>query len=150
MEAEHLSFDDIAQCDLCRSDDLKLTARVAQGFKYVSIKCNGCRADLTFGRTKADASVFFLRRNEAGTRESAPIVSRDLRGLVKLNPIATWTDTDVDLYIAEHDIIVNPLTNQGYPSIGCMPCTTPVAPGEGARAGRWRDSSKTECGLHMS
>lgn len=66
MESEHLSFDDIAQCDLCRSDDLKLTARVAQGFKYVSIKCNGCRADLTFGRTKADASVFFLRRDENG------------------------------------------------------------------------------------
>ncbi len=95
-----------------------------------------------------DAWMSGLRRTEAATRESAPIVSRDLRGLVKLNPIATWTDTDVDAYIAEHNIIVNPLTNQGYPSIGCMPCTTPIAPGEDPRAGRWRDSSKTECGLH--
>jgi phosphoadenosine phosphosulfate reductase len=97
-----------------------------------------------------DAWMSGLRRGEARTRESAPIVSRDLRGLVKLNPIANWTDQDVEAYIAEHDIIVNPLTLQGYPSIGCMPCTTPVAPGEDPRAGRWRDSDKTECGLHLS
>ncbi|CAN5619720.1 phosphoadenylyl-sulfate reductase [soil metagenome] len=97
-----------------------------------------------------DAWMSGLRRKEAATRESAPIVSRDLRGLVKLNPIANWTDQDVDDYIAQHDIIVNPLTLQGYPSIGCMPCTTPVAPGEDPRAGRWRDSDKTECGLHLS
>ncbi|QXC62690.1 phosphoadenylyl-sulfate reductase [Aquihabitans sp. G128] len=97
-----------------------------------------------------DAWMSGLRRKEAATRESAPIVSRDLRGLVKLNPIANWTDQDVDDYIAQHDIIVNPLTLQGYPSIGCMPCTTPVAPGEDPRAGRWRNSDKTECGLHLS
>lgn len=97
-----------------------------------------------------DAWMSGLRRKEADTREGAPIVSRDLRGLVKVNPIATWTDLDVDDYIAQNDIIVNPLTLQGYPSIGCMPCTTPVAPGEDPRAGRWRNSSKTECGLHLS
>ena len=91
-----------------------------------------------------------LRRGEASTRAAAPIVSRDLRGLVKVNPLATWTDEDVDDYIADHDIIVNPLTNQGYPSIGCMPCTTPVAPGEDPRAGRWRGKDKTECGLHIA
>lgn len=97
-----------------------------------------------------DAWMSGLRRNEASTRESAPIVSRDLRGLVKLNPIATWTDADVEAYIEQHDVIVNPLTKQGYPSIGCMPCTTPVADGEDARAGRWRNTAKTECGLHLS
>ena len=91
-----------------------------------------------------------LRRNEAASRESAPIIARDLRGLVKINPIATWSDLDVQSYIDQHDIIVNPLTKQGYPSIGCMPCTTPVADGEDPRAGRWRDSTKTECGLHLS
>jgi phosphoadenosine phosphosulfate reductase len=96
-----------------------------------------------------DAWMSGLRRTEATARESAPIISRDLRGLVKLNPIATWTDGDVADYIARHDIIVNPLTAQGYPSIGCMPCTTPVDPGEDPRAGRWRHSDKTECGLHM-
>ncbi|MCU1498378.1 MAG: thioredoxin-dependent phosophoadenylyl-sulfate reductase [Acidimicrobiales bacterium] len=97
-----------------------------------------------------DAWMSGLRRAEGTTRAAAPIVSRDLRGLVKLNPIATWTDQDVDAYIAEHDLIVNPLTKQGYLSIGCMPCTTPVAPGEDPRAGRWRNSAKTECGLHLT
>jgi phosphoadenosine phosphosulfate reductase len=91
-----------------------------------------------------------LRRTEADTRASAPIVSRDLRGLVKINPLALWTDDDVDDYIAANDIIVNPLTRQGYPSIGCMPCTSPVADGEDARAGRWRGRTKTECGLHTA
>ena len=91
-----------------------------------------------------------LRRNEAASRESAPIIARDLRGLVKINPIATWSDLDVQSYIDQHDIIVNPLTKQGYPSIGCMPCTTPVADGEDPRAGRWRGSDKTECGLHLA
>ncbi|MGI8756492.1 MAG: phosphoadenylyl-sulfate reductase [Acidimicrobiales bacterium] len=90
-----------------------------------------------------------LRRGEASSRASATILSRDLRGLVKVNPIATWTDGDVADYIARHDIIVNPLTLQGYPSIGCMPCTSPVADGEDPRAGRWRDRDKAECGLHM-
>ncbi len=97
-----------------------------------------------------DAWMSGLRRGEAASRAEAPIVSRDLRGLVKISPIATWTAQDVDDYIAANDIIVNPLTLQGYPSIGCMPCTTPVAPGEDPRSGRWRNSDKTECGLHLS
>jgi len=91
-----------------------------------------------------------LRRNEAASRESAPIIARDLRGLVKVNPIATWSDLDVQSYIDQHGIIVNPLTKQGYPSIGCMPCTTPVGDGEDPRSGRWRGSDKTECGLHLA
>jgi phosphoadenosine phosphosulfate reductase len=97
-----------------------------------------------------DAWMSGLRRGEASTRAAAPIVSRDLRGLVKLNPIATWTDEDVAEYIERHDIIVNPLTLQGYPSIGCMPCTSKVEDGEDPRAGRWRGKDKTECGLHLS
>lgn len=90
-----------------------------------------------------------LRRGEAATRAAAPIIGRDLRGLVKLNPIATWSDADVAGYIADHDVPVNPLLERGYVSIGCMPCTTPVAPGEDPRAGRWRGRDKTECGLHL-
>jgi len=90
-----------------------------------------------------------LRRAEATVRETAPIVVRDLRGLVKVNPIATWSDAQVQDYIATHDVAVNPLTQQGYLSIGCMPCTSPVADGEHPRAGRWRDQDKTECGLHI-
>jgi phosphoadenosine phosphosulfate reductase len=89
-----------------------------------------------------------LRRAEAATRAGAPVVSRDQRGLVKINPIATWTDADVDGYIADHDVPVNPLLARGYPSIGCWPCTRPVAGGEDPRAGRWSGRDKTECGLH--
>ena len=82
-----------------------------------------------------------LRRSESPTRASAPIVARDLRGLVKVNPLATWSELDVVGYIKDHDVPVNPLRDQGYLSIGCWPCTTPVGDGEDARA-------KTECGLH--
>ncbi|MDQ6696744.1 MAG: phosphoadenylyl-sulfate reductase [Actinomycetota bacterium] len=89
-----------------------------------------------------------LRRTEAASRDAAPIVVRDLRGLVKVNPIATWTDQDVAGYIADNNVPINPLTTQGYPSIGCMPCTTPVNNGEDVRSGRWRGQDKTECGLH--
>jgi phosphoadenosine phosphosulfate reductase len=90
-----------------------------------------------------------LRRAEAPTRANAPIVVRDLRGLVKVNPLATWSDLDVEGYIRDHDIITNPLLEQGYLSIGCWPCTKPVAPGEDPRSGRWNGSDKTECGLHL-
>ena len=90
-----------------------------------------------------------LRRAESPTRANAPIVVRDLRGLVKVNPLATWSDLDVEGYIRDHDIIRNPLLDQGYLSIGCWPCTKPVAPGEDPRSGRWNGSDKTECGLHL-
>jgi phosphoadenosine phosphosulfate reductase len=86
-----------------------------------------------------------LRRGEAPTRAGAPIVARDLRGLVKVNPLATWTDDDVAGYIADHDVPVNPLVHKGYLSIGCMPCTQPVSDGDHQRSGR----NKMECGLHL-
>ncbi|HEX7167829.1 MAG TPA: phosphoadenylyl-sulfate reductase [Acidimicrobiales bacterium] len=89
-----------------------------------------------------------LRRTEATTRADAPIVGRDRRGLVKVNPLATWTDADVASYVATNDIPYNPLLDLGYPSIGCMPTTKPVEPGADPRSGRWAGSDKTECGLH--
>lgn len=89
-----------------------------------------------------------LRRVEAATRAKAPVVGRDLRGLVKLNPLATWTDADVADYIDLHHVPVNPLRNNGYPSIGCAPCTRPVTDGEHPRSGRWADQDRLECGLH--
>jgi phosphoadenosine phosphosulfate reductase len=95
-----------------------------------------------------DAWMSGLRRAEASTRAGAPIIGRDIRGLVKVNPLATWTDLDVRGYVADHDIPVNPLLDQGYLSIGCMPCTRPVAPGDDPRSGRWSGSDRTECGLH--
>ena len=89
-----------------------------------------------------------LRREEAATRGQAPIVARDLRGLVKINPLATWTQLDVNGYIADHDVIVNPLQAKGFLSIGCQPCThLPTDPTD-PRSGRWVGNNKTECGLH--
>ena len=89
-----------------------------------------------------------LRRVEAPTRSGAPIVGLDKRGLVKVNPLATWSDLDVSGYVATNDLLYNPLLDQGYPSIGCMPTTKPVEPGADPRSGRWAGSDKTECGLH--
>jgi phosphoadenosine phosphosulfate reductase len=90
-----------------------------------------------------------LRRAEADSRVKAPIVARDLRGLIKVNPLAMWTDDDVAGYIADHDIIVNPLLLDGYTSIGCMPCTVRPTDPDDPRSGRWAGRDKTECGLHL-
>jgi phosphoadenosine phosphosulfate reductase len=72
-----------------------------------------------------------------------------LRNLIKVNPVATWTDDDVEYYVADHDLPSHPLLSKGYLSIGCAPTTRPVAPGENPRAGRWAGTGKTECGLHV-
>lgn len=96
-----------------------------------------------------DAWMSGLRRAESASRSDAPIVARDLRGLVKINPLATWTDDEVAAYVARHDVIVNPLVPRGYPSVGCWPCTLPVEPGADPRSGRWQGRARTECGLHV-
>ena len=90
-----------------------------------------------------------LRRDEALTRQGVRVVEWDAkRRMVKLNPIAAWTQDDVDTYIAEHGVLVNPLLSDGYGSIGCAPCTRRIVEGEDARAGRWAGTNKIECGLH--
>ena len=97
------------------------------------------------------AWVTGLRRVEAPTRANAPVISFDEAfGLVKINPLAAWTDDDVAAYIVAHDVLVNPLVHEGYPSIGCAPCTAKPVPGADPRSGRWQGSAKTECGLHSS
>ncbi|HET9653758.1 MAG TPA: phosphoadenylyl-sulfate reductase [Kineosporiaceae bacterium] len=92
-----------------------------------------------------------LRRDDGPGRAGTPTVRWDAgRGLLKLAPIAAWTDDDVEAYLAEHpDVILNPLLQEGYRSIGCAPCTRAVAEGEDARAGRWSGLAKTECGIHL-
>ena len=96
-----------------------------------------------------DAWVTGVRRVDAPTRANTPIVTWDERnGLVKVNPIAPWSDEQFNAYIAEHGILENPLVQAGYPSIGCAPCTAKPLPGADARSGRWAGQSKTECGLH--
>ena len=98
-----------------------------------------------------DAWVTGVRRVEAPTRANTPLVTYDEKfGLVKINPLAAWTDEDMDAYIAEHHVLVNPLVAEGYPSIGCAPCTLKPAPGADKRSGRWAGTGKIECGLHNS
>jgi phosphoadenosine phosphosulfate reductase len=90
-----------------------------------------------------------LRRAEAPTRAKTPIVHLDVgRGIVKVNPLAPWSDDDIAAYKRDHDLLEHPLAAQGYPSIGCWPCTRPVKPGEDPRSGRWAGRGKMECGLH--
>lgn len=89
------------------------------------------------------------RRDQAVTRANMPIFELDTQGRLKVNPLATWTRKQSWAYVAEHKVIYNPLHDQGYPSIGDEPITTKVGEGEDERAGRWRGTGKTECGIHI-
>ncbi|MEE8110928.1 MAG: phosphoadenylyl-sulfate reductase, partial [bacterium] len=95
------------------------------------------------------AWISAIRRDQSPTRANVGIVEWDTKfNLVKVNPLANWTDDDVRTYVREHDVPYNPLHDRGYMSIGCWPCTRPVDEGEDSRAGRWANFSKTECGIH--
>ena len=97
------------------------------------------------------AWVTGIRRVEAPTRANAPLISFDEAfGLVKINPIAAWSDEQMQEYIEANGILVNPLVDEGYPSIGCAPCTQKPVEGADPRSGRWAGLAKTECGLHAS
>jgi phosphoadenosine phosphosulfate reductase len=96
-----------------------------------------------------DAWITGVRREETNARTSTKVVQwDDRRQMMKVNPIVDWTQKDVDDYIAEHGVLVNPLVDDGYPSIGCRTCTARVAPGADPRSGRWLGTAKTECGIH--
>ncbi len=96
-----------------------------------------------------DAWVTGARRVDAITRAEMPVVQWDAKhGLVKINPLALWSDAQIEQYQVDNNLPRNPLVAQGYPSIGCGPCTRAVAPGEDPRAGRWAGQDKTECGIH--
>ncbi|WP_326943300.1 MULTISPECIES: phosphoadenylyl-sulfate reductase [unclassified Amycolatopsis] len=113
--------------------------------------CCNLRKVVPLRKTLGNYSAWItgVRRVDAPTRANTPIVTWDDRnGLVKINPIAAWTDDEFNGYIAEHGILENPLVSIGYLSIGCAPCTARVEPGQDARSGRWAGQSKTECGLH--
>lgn len=96
-----------------------------------------------------EAWISGVKRTDSDLRKNTPILDIDSTGRLKINPLAAWTDRDLENYIEAHDLIIHPLTKQGYPSIGCATCTLPVAPGDDPRSGRWAGSSKTECGLHL-
>ena len=96
-----------------------------------------------------DAWAAGLRRDESPTRANTPVVHFEAsRGKVKVNPLAAWTQADVDAYIGRYDVPVNALISQGYASVGCWPCTRRTKAGEDPRAGRWPMFDKTEGGLH--
>src|SRR5918998_1934923 len=97
------------------------------------------------------AWVTGIRRDQTVQRASTPIVAFDeYFGVAKIAPLAVWTVDEVEEYVRQHDVPLNPLLSMGYRSIGCEPCTQPVAPGEDPRAGRWSGTAKTECGLHFA
>jgi phosphoadenosine phosphosulfate reductase len=137
-EAEHT----VAQQDTLLGRDL---------FAREPDRCCFLRKVVPLQRTLAgyDAWVTGVRRVEAPTRANTPLVTwDDKHGLVKINPIAAWTDDDMQAHIDEHHVLVNPLVAEGYPSIGCRPCTAKPLPGADPRSGRWAGRAKTECGLH--
>jgi phosphoadenosine phosphosulfate reductase len=97
-----------------------------------------------------DAWISAIRRDQTVHRAAAGVVQWDAKfGLVKINPLLSWTKGDVWSFVLEHDVPYNPLHDEGYPSIGCWPCTRPVDEGEDERAGRWSGMQKKECGLHI-
>jgi len=107
-------------------------------------------APLRAGLAGYDAWVTGVRRVESPTRADTPLVSYDETfQLLKVNPLAAWSDEAMHAYITEHSILVNMLVDAGYPSIGCAPCTAKPLPGADARSGRWAGRAKTECGLHQ-
>ena len=137
-EAEHT----VAQQDTLLGRDL---------FAREPDRCCNLRKVVPLRNTLAgyDAWVTGVRRVEAPTRAATPLVTWDDRhGLVKINPIAAWSDAQLQAYIDDHRVLVNPLVAEGYPSIGCLPCTAKPLPGADPRSGRWAGRGKTECGLH--
>jgi phosphoadenosine phosphosulfate reductase len=116
-------------------------------------ECCRLRKVVPLGRALQSYSAWVtgIRRVESPTRANAPLISFDEAfKLVKINPLAAWTDEDMERYIQIHGILVNPLVDEGYPSIGCKPCTAKPVDGADPRSGRWQGLNKTECGLHAS
>ena len=124
----------------------ELWDRDIQKFHYVT-KIEPLQRGLA--ELQALAWITGRRRDQAPTRATMPIFENDIKHRIKINPLANWTRKESWAYTAEHKMIYNPLHDQGYPSIGDEPITTKVAPGEDERAGRWRGTGKTECGIHI-
>lgn len=115
-------------------------------------RCCGMRKVAVLERSLApfQAWVTGIRGDETADRVGTPVVHWDARrGMVKVNPIARWTHAEVDAYAERNGVLVNPLQQLGFASIGCAPCTRPVREGESTRAGRWAGRDKSECGIHV-
>ncbi len=95
-----------------------------------------------------DGWITWRKRYQNGQRAALPLFEKD-DAKIKINPLANWGPEDLRTYMEDHNLPRHPLVAQGYPSIGCMPCTSRVSAGEDPRAGRWRDTEKEECGIHF-
>ena len=121
-------------------------------FPCGSSRCCEFRKVVPLGRALEGRSAWItgLKRVDTPERADAPVVGWDQRRqMVKVNPVATWDDDDVNEYVAAHDLPRHPLNYVGYVSIGCAPTTVPVPEGRHPREGRWAGTGKTECGLHV-
>lgn len=156
----HATRDEVARALPVRILDVKPKQTVAQQDEQYGEKLYSRDPNLCCQLRKVDPlhtslqnfEVWFtgVRRDEAETRTHTPLVQWDEKnGLVKVNPLAAWTFDELIDYATEHKVPVNLLLSNGYPSIGCEPCTKPVAPGEDPRSGRWAGANKVECGLHL-
>ena len=140
---------------LVRADD----ATVAQADPYGALRLRDPDACCALRKTAPlenalagfDGWITGRKRYQAGTRAALEFFEIEAgTDRIKVNPLAHWTPQDVADYMAENRLPRHPLIARGYPSVGCAPCTSPVAPGEDARAGRWRGQAKTECGIHFA
>jgi phosphoadenosine phosphosulfate reductase len=113
--------------------------------------CCHVRKVLPLDRALADFDAWITgrKRFHGGDRLALPVVEQT-DSHVKFNPLANWTKADLDAYMVEHELPAHPLVEQGFPSIGCWPCTKPVEDGDNVRAGRWAESEKSECGIHLA
>ena len=146
--AERLGFVDMR---VYRPDPYRLAQRDETGLRW-SYDPDGCCdlrkvEPLRRALTGFDAWISGRKGFQAGTRTALPRFEAD-EGRLKINPLADWNKARLDAYFDEHKLPRHPLEAQGYPSIGCAPCTSKVKPGEDPRAGRWRGWDKVECGIH--
>lgn len=131
--------------------DLAISDPQAKLWQTDTDACCHVRKVLPLDRALADFDAWITgrKRFHGGDRLSLPVVE-ETAGHVKFNPLANWTKADLDAYMVEQDLPAHPLVEQGFPSIGCWPCTRPVDDSDDVRAGRWSGSDKTECGIHLA
>ena len=137
-------------------DPERLVERDSNGLRW-SFDPDGCCEirkvePLARAMTQFDATITGRKGFQSATRTGLPrfeVDRSDAAGRIKINPLANWSKDELDAYVAAHDLPAHPLVAQGYPSIGCSPCTSKVAAGEDPRSGRWKGWDKTECGIHV-
>jgi phosphoadenosine phosphosulfate reductase len=116
-----------------------------------TLACCQLRKVVPLRRALGDFDLWITGRKRFHSQERSRLQVFEAEGRhVKVNPLAAWSADDIATYAYVHELPEHPLTSQGYSSVGCQPCTTPVAPGEDIRAGRWRGEARTECGIHTS